>query len=169
MKLPRALTIPRAPDFVIGDPAKPYLRRWWVIPRNRFFNIYLHQILADDDDRALHTHPWVNCSILLKGGYIEHLPEGKMKFRRKFFPYFRKASAAHRLELYKKIWVWRRAGLKKRLEFIPIQPAWSLFITGPKIQEWGFICPQGFKHWRDYLGIPEGEARGNEKGKGCAE
>ncbi|MGE4307333.1 MAG: hypothetical protein AB7E24_25275 [Novosphingobium sp.] len=30
----------RSPDFVIGDN---YLRRWWVVPRNRFCNAYLHE------------------------------------------------------------------------------------------------------------------------------
>lgn len=47
----------RAPDFYIGGNANPYLLRWWVIPRNRFFNVYLHKFLRDDDDRALHDHP----------------------------------------------------------------------------------------------------------------
>jgi hypothetical protein len=59
----------RDPDFVIGRAGRPYLRRWWVIPRNRWFNIYLQEILQDDDDRALHDHPWVNCSIILRGSY----------------------------------------------------------------------------------------------------
>lgn len=62
----------RAPDFVIGGAERPYLLRWFVIPRNKVFNVYLHQFLRSDDDRALHDHPWVNLSILLRGGYIEH-------------------------------------------------------------------------------------------------
>src|SRR5690606_32105599 len=33
----------RGPDVIIGGAHDPYLKRWWVIPRNRFFNIYLHQ------------------------------------------------------------------------------------------------------------------------------
>lgn len=57
----------RAPDFVIGRTGDPYMERWWLIPRNRFFNIYLHRFWRSDDDRALHDHPWVNLSILLKG------------------------------------------------------------------------------------------------------
>jgi hypothetical protein len=66
----------REPDFVIGadSPGGPYMRRWWIIPRNRFLNIYLHQILRDDDDRALHDHPWWNVSIILRGGYFECTP-----------------------------------------------------------------------------------------------
>lgn len=47
----------RPPDVVIGGDASPYMRRWWVIPRNRRFNVYLHHFLRSDDDRALHDHP----------------------------------------------------------------------------------------------------------------
>ena len=48
----------REPDFIIGGHEAPYLRRHWLIPRNRFFNIYVHEFLRSDDDRALHDHPW---------------------------------------------------------------------------------------------------------------
>ena len=61
----------REPDFIIGDN---YLRRWWLIPRNRWLNVYLHEFRASDDDRALHDHPWASCSIILRGEYFEHLP-----------------------------------------------------------------------------------------------
>src|SRR3546814_4215417 len=64
----------RPPNFVIGGQQDPYMRRWWVIPRNRFINIYLHQVLRPDDDRALHDHPWINLSIILDGGYWEITP-----------------------------------------------------------------------------------------------
>jgi hypothetical protein len=30
-------------------------------------------------------------------------------------------------------------------------PALTLFITGPKVREWGFWCPKGFVHWRDFV------------------
>jgi hypothetical protein len=61
----------RLPDFVIGGHENPYLLRWWLIPRNPVFNVYLHKFLRDDDDRALHDHPWLWCSVLLRGEYIE--------------------------------------------------------------------------------------------------
>ena len=67
----------RAPDFVIGNPAAPYLRRWWVIPRTfDEGNIYAHEILRSDEDRALHDHPWDNVSLLLSGSYREVRPKG---------------------------------------------------------------------------------------------
>jgi hypothetical protein len=61
----------RAPDVIIGGHDNPYLLRWFIIPRNPIFNIYLHQFLRSDDDRALHDHPWPWCSILLRGSYAE--------------------------------------------------------------------------------------------------
>lgn len=131
----------REPDFVIGPKDDPYLRRWWIIPRNRFFNIYLNQILRSDDDRALHDHPWWNLSLILKGGYYEHTPcglcgsptchETRVKHRVAGDVVFRGPKAAHRLVLTK--------------------PAWTLFITGPRIREWGFWCPKGWVKWTDFV------------------
>lgn len=121
----------RNPDFVIGDPEDPYLRRWWVIPRNRLFNIYLHHFLHSDDDRALHDHPWLfNCSILVKGTYYEVTFSGACR-RRRWVPYFRWGKAAHRVELVSR-------------------EVWTVFITGPVVRDWGFYCPQGWRHWREF-------------------
>jgi hypothetical protein len=58
----RNLRPERDPDFIIGNP--PYMLRWWLLPRNPTFNVYYHRILRDDDDRALHDHPWPSFSRL---------------------------------------------------------------------------------------------------------
>lgn len=137
----------RKPDFIIGDS---YMLRWWIIPRNRWFNIYLHQIRKSDDDRALHDHPWANCSIVLKGGYNEVTPKGTF-WRRPGSIVFRRATARHRLELPV-----RNGG---------INYCWTLFITGPWQRSWGFWCPQGFVHWRDFTS-PEDSSK---TGRGCGE
>lgn len=138
----------RPPDYLIGRPDQPYLKRWWIIPRNRFFNIYLHQFLQSDDDRALHDHPWLNASFLLKGEYTEHtiLPGGVnlRKIYKAGARKFRRAIAAHRIELH--------AG-----------ECWSLFITGPAIRSWGFHCPAGWRHWREFT-APHNSG---EIGRGC--
>lgn len=134
----------RKPDFIIGREDDPYMRRWWVIPRNPFFNIYLHQILRSDDDRALHDHPWWNISVILKGFYFEHTPAG-VKLRKARSVTLRRAGAAHRLEVF--------------------EPCWSLFITGPIIRKWGFHCPRGWVYWRDFV-----DDRDTGKvGRGCGE
>src|ERR1700710_2371105 len=77
----------RKPDVLIGKQDDTYMRRWWVIPRNRWFNIYLHHFLRSDDDRALHDHPWCNLSILLSGSYLEHLTGGYVKMRKPWRPW----------------------------------------------------------------------------------
>lgn len=138
----------RKPDFVIGPHDAPYLRRWWVIPRNRWFNIYLHQILKDDDDRALHDHPWWNVSIILKGCYDEITPKGR-KHRGRGSIVFRRATAAHRLVL-----PIRNGGMSY---------CWSLFITGPRVREWGFHCPRGWRVWTEFVDARDA----GQVGRGC--
>lgn len=143
----KRLSLSRPPDFIIGDPGNPSVYRWWVIPRNHFFNIYLHHFLRSDDDRALHDHPWINMSYILEGDYIEvsilpggvntRIPyhEGQLKFRR--------AKTAHRVEINK--------------------PCWTLFVTGPTIRNWGFHCPKGWRRWQDFVK----DGKKGQVGKGC--
>jgi hypothetical protein len=59
--------VTRKPDMVIGDPARPYLLRWYIWRSKRFGSCYLHKFLRDDDDRALHDHPWWFVSLILIG------------------------------------------------------------------------------------------------------
>lgn len=154
----------RAPDVVIGGAERPYLRRWFVIPRNRFFNVYLHEFLRSDDDRALHDHPWANLSILLRGGYFEHTIA---------------AGGIHGRELlWSGSWRFRRSGrIAHRIELLTVGdyvatqpenaqplPCWTLFITGPKYRSWGFHCPeQGWIRWDRFVASDDPGA----VGKGC--
>lgn len=62
-------------DGIDGGERRPYLTRWRVLPRNKWFNIYLHRFIHGDDDRALHDHPWHSASLILDGRYIEHTAE----------------------------------------------------------------------------------------------
>lgn len=146
-----AISERRQADVFIGGMEDTYLARWWVIPRNRFFNIYLHHFLRSDDDRALHDHPWWNLSILLRGAYTEHtISDGGVNVRhvRKAGCWkFRYASHAHRIELHD-------------------GPCWTIFVTGPRIREWGFHCPQGWRHWRIFTNQAD---NGATIGRGCGE
>lgn len=141
----------RPPDFVIGGDERPYLRRWWIVPRNRFFNVYLHQFLRSDDDRALHDHPWLfNASWILMGEYLEHtIARGGIHLRtaRRTGDFtFRWGPAPHRVELL------------TVAHYVPTQPlnhkplpCWTLFITGPVVRTWGFHCPdQGWIPWQRF-------------------
>jgi DNA-binding transcriptional LysR family regulator len=147
----------REPDFVIGGHDHPYLRRHWLIPRNRFFNVYVHEFLRSDDDRALHDHPWLfNCSVLLDGEYIEHtIREGGVGVasRRVAGDWkFRWGRAPHRVELI---------GLRGL--GMPLFPCWTVFITGPVVRVWGFHCSHRWIPWREFVD----DRDAGRIGKGC--
>lgn len=147
----------RSPDFIIGTD---YLRRWWLIPRNRWFNVYLHQFNRSDDDRALHDHPWPSCSIILDGFYLEHLPADRLDpgngdtirhYRDTGDIHTRAARAAHRIELI------GDDGVREPRRAI------TLFLTGPKVREWGFFCPKGWRHWQVFTSKTDS----GQVGRGC--
>ena len=132
------------PDKVIGPDGgegfKDYLRRWHLFRDQRqgiddgMGNIYLHRIGRSDADDHPHNHPWSFHAVILSGAYLEMTPYGEVK-REEGDSYTRTPDDFHRLGL-------------------PWGPVWSLFITGPWMCDWGFHTPEGFIHWRDYLGIP---------------
>lgn len=146
------LNIPakRSPDVVIGGHSKPYMWRWYVIPRNPVFNIYLHLFWRSDDDRALHDHPWVNFSWLLTNTYTEHrISDGGINLK---------------IQRYAGDWVFRSTGkIAHRIELTD-GPCFTLFITGPRYRQWGFHCPfYGWVHWRDFTNANDP----GDIGKGC--
>lgn len=152
----------RKPDFVVGNPVSPYLRRWYVIPRNRFLNIYYHEFLRSDEDRALHDHPWASMSVILSGGYVEVMPENdgdsdvaRAVVHRRVFRFTGQVSmrgprALHRVELHGH-------------QFGCPAPAYTLFITGPKVRDWGFLCLNGWVPWQHFT---KKDGKG-EVGPGC--
>lgn len=153
------ITLDRNPDFIVGTVEDSYLLRWWIIPRNKIFNVYLHCFLRDDDDRALHDHPWAWCSILLNGCYVEHtIDRGGVHKRQLRTPgdiKFSLPSRPHRVELIPG-------------PIVPTEkyPCWTLFITGPRVRQWGFHCPQrGWVHFKEFTN-PDNYG---EPGKGCDE
>ncbi|MGV8959236.1 MAG: hypothetical protein ACOH1V_02455 [Stenotrophomonas sp.] len=150
----------RPPDFVVGadDPAGAYLRRWYLLPRNPVLNLYLHNFMRSDDPRALHDHPWCWASLLLRGSYIEHtIAAGGIHRRQVRMPGSLKVAGprtAHRVEL------------RDTLNNGPAH-CWTLFITGPRVRDWGFHCPaQGFIPWQRFTraGI---DGKPGEIGPGC--
>lgn len=149
----QAMSGRRPPDFVIGHASDPYMRRWFLTekdtPERGLGNNFLHQILRDDDDRAKHDHPWASVSVILKGGYVEYYMSRGVERKR--------VLRAGRI-------VPRSASFTHRLELLDGKPVWTLFITGRKIKEWGFFCPQGWVHWRVFC-----NEDGSLTSRGCGE
>ncbi len=154
----------RRPDYIVGSIETPYLHRWYLLPRNRFCNAYLHCFLRDDDDRALHDHPWLSLSFMLSGSYIEHtiLPGG-IQCREVFHAgdwRFRRARHAHRIELPRaRINCAGSTHTSYRTE-----PCWTLFLTGPVVRIWGFHCQEaGWIPWDRFTN----PGKPGETGAGC--
>lgn len=176
--------VPGLPDFVVvRNSGDEYLRRWWVVQRNNYLNVYLHNMLRDDDD-VLHDHMYPSVSLVLTDGLDEVLcddprvyaemhptqPGEPVRYR---YPTRRRVIHAGDI-------VWRSSRMAHQLIVNNKGPggageAWTLFITGPRIKEWGFWCPRGFRHWREYVSLTQDPSvRGNGtgqsgKGVGCGE
>jgi hypothetical protein len=170
----------RIVDFVVGGEDNPYLLRWYLTPWRRWQhqaeanptrlnrlkariapllpNAYLHCFLRDDDDRALHDHPWAWCSILLQGSYIEHTIAAGGIHRRQLrgAPSIKVSGPrrAHRVELVP-LW-WMTEDMDEAFDVAADRPhekasCWTLFITGPRVRVWGFHCPeQGWVDWQRF-------------------
>ena len=152
----------REPDEVIGpgtrsrkanghvDVPKAFLIRWFVIPKNRWVNVYLHKFIRDDEDRALHDHPFLfSISCLVLGSYYEvTMNAGGVRKRTMYSAGSVRLIGpwkAHRIELTTSV-VERSLGGGQVLWNRPKRiPCWSLFITGPKVRTWGFHCLNGWK------------------------
>lgn len=116
-----------------------YMHRYYLLFKDRKtfpFNITLHKIVRSDDP-IMHDHPWPFLTIILKGGYWEHTPEGKT--------WHGPGSI-----------IWRKANELHWLELDQDKPATTLFFMGPQQREWGFIVQDSkgkdtWVKWTDYL------------------
>jgi hypothetical protein len=127
------------PHQVVGPPDNPYLKRWFLLPGNRWGNVYLHEFMKSDDPDALHNHPWGFMSICLRRGYVEVTESGR-RARTAGSVAIHRASFRHRIEV-------TESGAASG------RPCWTLVVTGPKVQEWGFFCGRGrFVPWTQFDG-----------------
>ena len=135
----------RPADEVIGTN---YMQRWHIRRKAGRHNLYLHRYDGSDDDRALHDHPWASIGIVLWGSLFEVTAKENQETQRRLWPLipkFRSATYSHRIEL------------KSRY-------AYTLFFTFPKYREWGFHCPKGWIHWKEFT-----DKSGQKTGRGCEE
>lgn len=126
--------------LITGEDNSPYLSRFklfgWMPGDTRRWpiGVYLHRFHRPDNDDALHNHPWKWAfSLVLVGGYMEALPNGKKRVR---LP-----------------WSWRvlKANSYHSITTI-LDDTWTLFIVGPKASSWGFWVPgRGHVPWRERL------------------
>lgn len=123
------------PSQVLDNGIDVYMRRWYIERSKDTGNVHLHHTLRSDYDPEPHDHPWDNLSVWLKGTGLEQVvtdegetivlerPPGTMVYRR--------AEDSHRM--------------------LVGEPTWTLFLTGPKIREWGFHHDGGWMHNQDHF------------------
>ena len=131
-------------EEICGD----YLHRYYLVPKNRFLNVYLHRFREPDPGRDLHDHPWWSVSIVLKGRYVEQYAEGSEIQSRT-------TGGLRFLRL-------RRPTARHTITRVSPGGCWTLFITGPKVREWGFHTPEGWVHNQAY---DEAARRGSASGR----
>lgn len=159
----------RRPYFDLAD----YMGRFWLREHDAAksnWAVRVHHIKRSDRDRALHDHPWKNVSILMRGGYWEVF-DGAMQqavesgfagadpalaalYARVLAEPGGRFSRSERAQLKAAGVHWRGRGaivvrpakLHHRLIVPAGRDAWSIFVMGPKTQEWGFHTRQGWVH-----------------------
>lgn len=111
----------------------PYLMRYFVF-RSSFFNIYIHRFLRSDADE-LHDHPWNFGTYVVEGEYKEHTFYGVNHRKEGSFAY-RRSTDFHRVEVDK----------NRSMDEINEAPL-TLFFSGPRKKEWGFMSRNyGYSH-----------------------
>lgn len=131
-----------------------YMERWWVfnpynadthVARHRWFpwSIRVHHILREDLGRHLHDHPWNARTIILRGWYEEQRLIRYKVAGDTLIPYQRRAGSTARI------------GFGEYHHISKVSPGgvFTLFISGPKQGEWGFLVAGKKILWRKYLSM----------------
>ncbi len=130
--------------------------------------------MRDDDDRALHDHPWWSLSLLLgRIDWPRSVLIGWLHSRHALRPWrLNQGVTLHEIYLDRRgeqreraletgALVPRGARFAHRM-VVPIPGTMTLFVTGPRVREWGFLCPKGWRHWKEFTA-----GDGSRVGKGC--
>lgn len=121
----------------IGSRNDPYLDRLRLL-RTPLFSVYLHHIHRGETSRAGHDHPWAFWSLVLSGAYEEvvypdkHDPDACVLRRHNQW-------SVHRMPLGSAHCVRIVHGL-----------LWTLVVTGPEVNAWGFYPGGRFVPWKEY-------------------
>lgn len=133
------------PHKTIEKDGSPYLTRWWLTSRTEerhkarkhLPGVMLHRIHRPDEDRDPHDHPWWFVSIVLKGFYVENRYDEKGHWVRRTVRTRFSVGLRHADDLH---------------DIAVVSPdLWTLIICGPKRRDWGFMTPDGWVAWRNYI------------------
>lgn len=116
------------PNF--DNPRQTYLTRWRIV-QTPLFGIMVHRMDGPDSRPTLHDHPWTFLSIFLKGGYMQVV--------RRDWRNPDRLSVVHSTKAAGRRWYLMRRGDAHYIRHLFRTPTWTLVLTGPRRQEWGYI------------------------------
>lgn len=137
-----------------GDGSAYMLRFWLIAPSwwTLGWAVRLHFIATADDDRHLHDHPFSFLSIVLRGWYVELRPvERDPRFVKGAEPCYMTQRKPGDI-------AWRPCFQRHRISHVSQGGVWTLVITTPARQPWGFYTPKGKTYWRAYQSIHEAKS-----------
>jgi len=111
---------------ITREDGEPYLTRYYIFkkPVSWMPSIYIHCFHNSDHDYAVHSHPWnYSISFIFSGSYAEERRQKDDSIKTKILSpgriNFIRGTDFHRVDL--------------------LSPnVWTLFISGPKVKDWGF-------------------------------
>ncbi len=122
---------------IAGQGGDAKIHRHYLVGTGKTFGVFLHHFVASDAPTEFHDHPWSwGVSIVLRGGYTEE------RRRRDDRTVTRRWLGPGRFNLL-------LPGVFHRVELRERRPAWTVFIHGPKVREWGFLDSMtgAFRFW----------------------
>lgn len=125
--------------YTIETDGSPYLTRILLsrllkLKDKLGVGVYIHKFHRPDIDRHLHNHPWTRAfSVILSGSYIETRLAGT-------------TTATRRVRWFNSL---------TQHDYHKVESlegdVWTLFITGARVQDWGFMVDGVHVPWKKYL------------------
>jgi lipid-A-disaccharide synthase-like uncharacterized protein len=131
---------------------KLYLRRWRLAGYNAKLpylfgrSVMVHRLLLPDQDKNPHDHPWSFWTLVLKGGYVEHVYLTRDRRRAR-------TDDDQPVSVVRGLFAldWRPAEHMHRIDALPDGDAWTFLVTrGEREHKWGFWTKQGWVYWKWY-------------------
>jgi len=135
--------------YTIETDGDKYLVRI-LLPKIFGIRVMLHHILRPDADRFLHNHPWAWAkSLVLSGSYDEERLDLESWAQASRFSHDSNYHDHKQVRWFNSL---------TALDYHKITrlrgDVWTLFITGPTVQDWGFLVKGDHVPWRTYLAKP---------------
>lgn len=121
--------------LTLRHDGRPFLERWGFDLGP--VGVYVHHVAGPDPGLDLHDHPWPFVSVVLSGGYSEHVSEVRALHSTTYRSWPR--WSVHSMSF----------GVAHRIT--SARPGtWTLVLRGPKSRPWGFFVDGRWVAWDEY-------------------